>query len=180
MPEKIDFITPKFMQVLQFFLEDPMKESHEREVIKRTGVSKGSANKILRLMSKKGLLTREVKGRMVFYRLDTDNPLSRQFKILLNVFVLEGLVGSMREHSERIVMFGSCSQGTDVKGSDIDIFILSSDKSYVKDRISEYNSKSDRKISPIVVDASGLAGLKREDEPLYENIGRGIVLWERE
>ena len=47
----LSFITPTFMTVFELFLSDPMQEYHEREVVRRTGVSRGSANKILRLLA---------------------------------------------------------------------------------------------------------------------------------
>jgi len=177
MPENLDFITPTFMIIFGLFLDDPMKEHHEREVIRETKVSKGSANKILRKLADLEFLFRERKGRMIFYRLNTRDPLVRQFKILTNVYKLKELLTQMRQHARRIVLFGSCSEGMDVKNSDIDLFVLSSDKSLVSKIISDFNKMHDRKVSPIVADANELARLRREDIPLYENIERGIELW---
>ena len=50
----------------------------------------------------------------------------------------------------------------------------------VKKIISDFNQKHERRISPIVVDANEFVRLKREDKPFYENIERGIALWETE
>jgi predicted nucleotidyltransferase len=180
MPEKLDFITPTFMTVFEFFLEDPAQEHHEREVVRGAGVSKGSANKILRRLAEMDFLIRETKGRMVFYRLNAREPAVRQFKALANVYMLKGLVDRLKQHSKKILMFGSCARGVDVKGSDVDLFILSSEKALVKRIVSDFNQRSERKIAPIIVDSNELVQLRREDEPLYENIERGIVLWETE
>jgi len=180
MPEKLDFITPTFMTVFELFLAYPMQEHHEREVIRETGVSKGSANKILRKLTDLDFLIRERKGRMIFYRLNTKEPVVRQFKILANIYMLKKLVDQLKHHSRRIVLFGSCAQGTDVKESDVDMFILTTEKSIIKRIISNFNRKSERKIAPIVVDMNEFVQLKREDKPFYENIERGIVLWETE
>jgi len=180
MPEKLDFITPTFMTIFQLFLTDPMKEHHEREVVRKADVSKGSANKILRLLADLSFLVRESKGRMMFYRLNLNEPVVRQFKVLINLYVLKKLMDALRQHSRRIILFGSCAQGTDVKESDIDLFLLTSEKDYVRKRISEFNKSSERKVAPIIVDANGYVNLKREDKSLYENIERGIVLWETE
>ncbi len=178
MPEKLDFITPTFMTILQFFLADPMKEYHEREVVRKAGVSKGSANKILRLLADLDLLRREGKGRMMFYRLNLKEPVVRQSKVLINVYGLKKLTDTLKQHTRRIILFGSCSQGTDVKESDFDLLILTSEKEYVRSKISSFNRKSERKVAPIIVDATEFVSLKREDKPLYENIQRGIILWE--
>lgn len=180
MVNKLDFITPTFMTVFEFFLADPMKEYHEREVMRRTGVSKGSANKILRLLGKSQFLVRERKGRMAFYRLNTADPVVRQFKLLLNVYSLKKFLQELKEHCRRIILFGSCSQGTDVEESDIDLFFLTSDKDLIRRKINDFNEKNSRRIAPIVVNATEFAKLRRGDRALYENIKRGIVLWEKE
>ncbi len=65
MLEKLDFITPKVMKVLEFFFMYPMKEFYEREIMRKTKISKGSANKILRLLTKFDFLIKEKRGRMV-------------------------------------------------------------------------------------------------------------------
>lgn len=180
MPEKLDFITPTFMTVFEFFLEDPTKEHHEREVVRGAKVSKGSANKILRRLAGMGFLIRETKGRMVFYRLNVGEPAVRQFKVLVNVYSLKGLVDQLKQHSKKVVMFGSCARGVDVRGSDVDLFILSSEKGSVKRIVSDFNRGSERKIAPVIVDSNELIQLRKEDEPLYENMERGIVLWKTE
>jgi DNA-binding IclR family transcriptional regulator len=56
--------------------------------VRRTGVSKGSAGKILKLLTSLGFLTRQEKGRLAIYRLKQDEATVKQFKILLNVFDL--------------------------------------------------------------------------------------------
>lgn len=178
MVEKLDFITPTLVEVLQLFLDDPLGEYHEREVMRRTHVSKGSANKILRLLAREGFVERQRKGRMVFYRLNMNEPAARQFKILASVFTLRSLIVQLKEHARRMILFGSCAQGTDVKNSDIDLFVLTLEKEIARKTISDFSRKHERKISPIIVNASELVRLKNNDRPLYENIERGIVLWE--
>ncbi len=180
MPTELDFITPTVMSVLSLFLDNPLNEYYEREVLRLTGVSKGSANKILRLLTATGLLSRERKGRMTFYKLNPDEATARQFKVLRNTFTLKGLVDSLKPYSNKIILFGSASQGTDTRESDVDLFILSSEKEAVSKEIAGFNKKLDRKINPIVVDSNEFAKMKRDDRPLYDNIDRGIVLWQAE
>jgi predicted nucleotidyltransferase len=179
MPDKLGFITPTLLKVLYLFHESPMEEFHEREVVRRTRVSKGSANKILRRLSEIEVLKREKRGRMVFYRLDMKNALARQFKVLFNVYSLNELVEEIKQDCERIMLFGSCSEGTDVKESDVDLFVLTNEKNKVKSKISAYR-KMGRRIAPIVVNSNEFVKLRREDKPLYERILKGILLWESE
>lgn len=157
-----------------------MVEFHEREVVRRAGVSKGSANSILRRLARVGLLERRRRGRMVFYRLNLKNAVSRQVKILFTTYFLNSLVELLRLNSRKIVLFGSAAEGSDVKESDVDLFVLTADKQSVRKAISNFQARSDRRISPIVVNANDLLRLRREDRPLYERISKGIVLWESE
>ncbi len=180
MPNNLDFMTPTVMSVLSLFLDNPLTEYYEREVLRLTGVSKGSDNKILRQLTNAGLLSRATKGKMVFYKLNPDEATAKQFKILSDTFMLRPLVEQLRLHSKKVVLFGSASQGTDTKESDIDLFVLSSEKEDVSREISGFNRSFERRINPIVVDSNEFAKMKREDRPLYDNIDRGIVLWQAE
>lgn len=184
MPAKLDryftFMTPTSLKIISIFIEDPMNEHHEREVMRMSKVSKGSANKILNQLAALSLLLRKQKGRMVFYKLNMQNSAVRQLKILLNVWKLRLLVERIKEFSRKIILFGSCAEGTDVKESDIDIFILADEKAHIKSIISRYNAKNMQKISPIILDSNELTDMKRNDKPLYERIERGIVLWKAE
>jgi predicted nucleotidyltransferase len=180
MPEKLDFITPTSLKVLYLFHENPMQEIHEREVMRRTGISEGSANKILRKLSEIEVLKRNKKGRMVFYSLNMKSALARQFKILFNVYSLNNLINKIKPHCKRIILFGSCSKGRDMRESDIDLFILTNEKKKVRVEISVYQNELKKKIAPIIVNANEFVKLRKEDKPLYERITRGIVLWETE
>lgn len=177
---KLGFITPTVMTVFEFFLEDPMREYHEREVVRRTGVSKGSAGKILKLLASLDFLTREEKGRMAIYKLNLKEPTVIQFKILVNIFALKNLLDKLRQFSRKVVLFGSCSQGTDAKESDVDLLIITTEKEWIRKITSEFNQENERKVAPVVVSMNEYVLLRKEDRPLYENIERGVVLWEAE
>ena len=62
--------------------------------------------------------------------------------------------------------------------SDIDVLILTDDKTAAKEHVSAFNGKAGRQVTPIVVDKTEFAALRKEDKPLFERIDRGIVLWE--
>lgn len=178
--KKMNFLTPTALNVLCFLLFNPMKQFHEREIVRQTEVSVGAINQILKKLHKAGLVERDRRGRMNFYRANLKNPVARQFKVLFNVSALNDLVDQIKQTSERVVLFGSCAEGTDVEESDIDLFVLSSDVEVVQSKISKYERMFDRRISPIVVDSRGFAKIKSKDKSLYERISRGIRLWERE
>ena len=180
MVKKLDFIKPATLRVMETFFEDPLERLHEREVMRKSGVSKGSVNRILRELAGLGFLAREERGRMVFYGLNLRDSFVRQFKVLYNVWELRDFIDRIKQVSRKIILFGSCSDGTDAKESDIDMLIVTREKDIVMESVSNFNRKAEKRISPIVVDNAELAGMRNGDEPLYERIERGIVLWEME
>ena len=178
--KKMNFVTPTSLNVLYFLLSNPMEQFHEREIVRRTGVSVGAVNQMLRRFQRVGLVEKDRRGKTNLYRADLGDPVARQFKVLFNVLALNDLVNEVKQTSDRIVLFGSCAEGTDVKESDIDLFVLTSDVETVNREVRCYEQKIDRKLSLIVVDPNELAKMKTRDKPLYERISRGITLWERE
>ena len=178
MVKKLDFIKPATLRVLETLFEDPLEKLHEREVMRKSGVSKGSANRILRELAGLGLLVREEKGRMVFYQLSLREPFVRQLKVLYSVWELRDFVDRIKDASRKIVLFGSCAEGNDAKESDIDILIITKEKEVVRENVGSFNRKSQRRISPIIVDNAEFAAMRKRDEPLYERMEKGIVLWE--
>jgi predicted nucleotidyltransferase len=176
----MNLITPTSFRLLQLLFRDPMGRYHGREVVRRTGVSVGAANQMLRSFANLGLLLREKQGRMLFYRANMDNPVVRQLKILLTLFQLDDLIKRAKPFSDRIILFGSSAQGTDVKESDIDLFLLTNEKSKLADIVHKCKAKSQRRIAPIILDAQGFSKLRREDTALFDRISRGMVLWQRD
>jgi predicted nucleotidyltransferase len=178
--KKMNFITSKSLHVLHFLLSDPIEQFYEREIARQTNVSIGAVNQFLREFHKIGLVDVQKRGKINLYKADLKNPASRQFKVLFNVLALNDLVDEIKQISDRVVLFGSCAEGTDVKDSDIDIFILTSDPETARREVTRYEKKMYRRISPIIVDSTELAKMRIRDKPLSERISRGITLWERE
>ena len=178
MPQILDFITPTSLKVLDYFFARPSTEYHEREVMRVTGISKGSANRILRMLAERALLERTEKGRMVFYRLNASDPFVRQMKAAENIWALRSFVSGLKESARKVILFGSCAEGTDSVESDIDVLVLTDDKRAAKDKVSAFNRTSPRLMAPIILDMREFASLGHGDWPLYERMDRGIVLWE--
>ena len=135
---------------------------------------------MLRSFANLGLLLREKQGRMLFYRANMDNPLVRQLKILFTLLQLDDLIKQAKPSSHRIILFGSSAEGTDVKESDIDILLLTNQKSQLTDVVHEFNAKSQRRIAPIILDPQGFSKLRREDTALFDRISRGMILWQKD
>jgi predicted nucleotidyltransferase len=176
----MNFITETSLKVLALLAGDPMKEFYQREIAKKTKVSVGAVNQILRILAEREIVTEDKRGKMIFYKYNIQNPVSRQLKILFNVNDLSDLVRQLKERCKRVVLFGSAAEGSDVIDSDLDIFVLTQEKDAVRRTIKEHEGKIGRRIAPIIVNANEFIALRSDDKALHDRILRGIVLWQVE
>ena len=169
-------LTATSMRILFTLAWDPDRWFHQREVAKEAEVSLGSANRLLIRLVEGGLVSYERRGSLHRYRFNLGSPVARQFKILLNVSDLDPLTSMLVNISGRVILYGSCARGTDGADSDVDLFVLTDDKDEAERLVSEYRSR--HMISPIILDSSEYSRLRGSDKSLYDEIERGVVLWE--
>ena len=163
-------------QVLRFLARHVGRSFYEREIVESTGVSRSAVNLAANALYEAGFLKRERRGRMNFYTVNDRHPFVRQFKLLDTIALLEPLLTQLRPLSRRIVLFGSCAQGTDAADSDVDLFILTPDRSQVMALIS--HNRLERPVQPVIASNQELAAMKQNDRAFYEQVQQGIVLWE--
>ena len=112
---------------------------------------------------------------MNFYSLNLDNPLVRQFKVTQTIAELNGLITKLKPLTKRVILFGSCAEGIDTQGSDIDLAIVSQEEEDVRKLIKK--QKIAREIQVLIFKSNDFLTLAEKDKPLYERIQKGIVLW---
>src|SRR5712692_1433104 len=155
--------TEVMLRLLDFLGQDPDAAYHVREVAEKAGVSTGSASITLRFLEGSGLLSLEERGGLKLYSFNLSNPVARQFKVLFTVHRLNDLVDALKKEADRVVLFGSSAKGTDAKESDIDLFIVTRNHSYICDNTPTTEKRIHRTLSPIIVPPGGLTKIERED-----------------
>jgi predicted nucleotidyltransferase len=163
-------------KVLRFLSDHVGRSFYEQEIVAHTTVGRSAVNLATRSLHQVGLLHLEQRGRMNFYSANDRHPFVRQFKVLGTVARLELLLRALRPLARRIILFGSCAQGTNTAESDMDLFIQASDRGPVMDAIRRV--QANWLIQPVVVDNQELAALKENEPAFYTQVQRGIVLWE--
>lgn len=164
-------------RVLCFLARNSGKSFFEREIVEAVGVSRSAVNLATRGLHQDGLLLCEQRGRMNFYSANDRHPFVRQFKVLNMLAQLEPLLKELRPLARQVILFGSCAEGTNTSASDVDLFILTPERSHVMTLIGQY--PADQPIHPVIMNNQELATAKEKDSVFYEQIRRGIVLWER-
>jgi predicted nucleotidyltransferase len=168
-------------KILQFLSKYSDKEFHEREIVRRVGLASGSANRALNELFTAGAVKRRREWRMLFYSVDSSNPAILEFKKQINILLLEPLMQSLKDITKRIVLFGSCAQGTDNSKSDMDVFIVSVKREQINQVIESFHfPKGYEEIHIQAIIKTPVELLKsRESEQVFLNeVEKGITLWE--
>jgi len=172
---EIDIISTRLLAVLA---EDPQRELYQREVARLASVSIGATcQKLKRLWDDEMVIGRKT-GKMIFYRYNLANPVARQFKILLNLAAVYGLARKLRDHAQRVTLFGSYAEGANVTASSIDIFVLTREGNKVREIARDYGDNQGKKVSLVIVNPVEFQVLKSKYRPLYKRVLRGISLWD--
>lgn len=167
------------LKILSFLCRVPHTPHYGREIARATGVSVGSTNQTLNLLLNMGVVAREKKGQLYLYRVIAESPLVREFKKFENVLDLNGLLLRIQKVSNKIVLYGSCATGEDTSESDIDLFIISREKSKVLNEIRKEASLIKREIKAVIVSGEEYLLMRNKKEELLDELDKGIVLWEK-
>lgn len=162
---------------LIYYLSLQKESKYSKEIAKAINISLGASSQSLRKLEKLRLINFEQRGREKYYSVNLDNPFIKNFKISLNVLSIQELINEISIFSDRIILFGSYAKGLNVEDSDIDLFVLSSDKSKINKILNKY--KKEKKLSVILVTTIEFSLLKNKDKPLYDEINKGITLWDK-
>ncbi len=171
------FSSSSALKILSFLAENSDGEFLGSEIQRATSLSRAGVYISLKGLINQGYVLRTQKGRFHLYRLDTTNPIGRQFKILRNILYLEPFLGKLQPISSMIILFGSAGRGEDVPTSDIDLFVMTMDPASVKEALAA--QRSARRIQPVVLTPSEYSQFKETERTFYEEVNRGIMLWEK-
>jgi predicted nucleotidyltransferase len=163
-------------KALSFLAENAGKEFSSSEIQKSTSISKAGVYLTLTELVRCELVLKIKKGSIFLFTVNYDNPLIKQFKVLLNIIRLNPVLNAIKGLSMKIMLYGSAGRGEDSLDSDIDLFIVSKDPEATKDKLSKV--KLNRKLQTVVKTPSEIPEFKVKEKVYYEEVSRGITLWE--
>ena len=173
--EKVN-ITPLGLQTLIFLARNPDKQFYLREIAKILNKSVGGVHKILKSLKEMDFIKEYKSGKNLYYQINQSNPSIKNFKIFVTINELTPLVNKLKETSEKIILFGSCATGEDTNESDIDLLILTNEKEKVNKYVIQ--KRFERKIQAVVVNTAEFIKLKEQDKAFYQEIKKGVTLWD--
>lgn len=170
------FVNTAEQKILNFLAQNTGRSFFDKEVAQKTGVSRGATNQTLKDLTGSKLIFKETRGRMNFYQANAANPVLKAFKVLENIIRISSMIEKLKEKSEKIILFGSASRGENYKDSDIDIFVLTHDAKEAAEIIKKFPFKS---LRPIFKAPSEFAIVEKKDRIFYQEIIKGVTLWEK-
>lgn len=162
-------------KILSYFLKNPNGKWYDRELVKLTEISRAGTNLALRELAKTGLLHREQKGRMLFYSLNTKDPLVPQLKIAQNILELKPLTDGIKEWALRIVLYGSSAKGENREESDTDLFILTRNKTGTQQKLLQHITGE--KIHFVVYTPQEWVLMETQNLVFKEEVEKGLEIW---
>ncbi len=157
-----------------------MRSYYQREVAKKAAVSVGKTNQVLRAFEKKEIVLKARTGKVDLYRYNLASPVARYLKVLFNLAEVSELLRKLRNTSTRVILFGSCAEGSDGEDSDIDMLVVTRNRQAAERTIQRDGRSIDRRISSVIVSPLEFSGMKEKDRAFYEQASKGIVMWQAE
>jgi len=163
-------------KVLDSILKCIHRDFIEAEIQRAVKISRSGINYALRELEAAGFISRNKRGKSYFYILNHKNPVVRQLKVLQTIIEIEPLYKKLKDVVSKIILFGSSCRGEDTADSDIDLFVVSHSKDEIEGRIKKFHSK--RKIQAVIRTNLKFSEMKLSEPEFYEQVTRGVVLWE--
>ncbi|MBD3203817.1 hypothetical protein GF327_05955 [Candidatus Woesearchaeota archaeon] len=159
-------------KILNYFLENPFKEFHVREIARLSKLSPSGSLKILKKLESKRFITKEKTQIKDNYKANCETNIFLSLKLAHNIYLIKssGVVDYIDDKCvpEAIVLFGSYSRGDNHSESDIDIAVFKARKKNMD--LSHFEMKLNREIN-----ISFLDDIKKNPE-LSNNIINGLTL----
>lgn len=175
------FSSTNQLKVLRFLAKFSDREFHEREIARKTGISYGSANRVLNALFADGILARRQAGKMLFYSFNGGDPIAKILKIFISVSMLRPLIKNLREFASEIVLYGSCARGEDTSASDMDLFVISEEKEKALGTIETFRFRKGFEnvtIAPVILSSQEMLKSEKTDKEFLSLVREGIVLWD--
>jgi predicted nucleotidyltransferase len=170
-------------KVLALFLAGPSRRLYGSEISREAGISIGQTSKILRDLLQTGVIEKERKGKTELHALAELTPELRLYKTLNTVLNIAPLTNRFKPLSKRVVLFGSCSQGTNTEESDLDLLVVSSARNQILEAVARFSPKQRygyTEIKPVIKSPAEWANLETRDPLFFGELQKGIVLFEKD
>ena len=167
-------------RILRFFIEEPEKEFHVRQLSKLLKKSPTTISKYLKEFEKKRFLKSERKLNHLLFKAHVENKEFKKAKLDYNLDILQesGLIDYLIKqfnYPEAIILFGSFAKAENIPKSDIDLLLISPLKKNIK--LEKFERKLGHKIQVFVHSKKDIDKMKQKNKELLNSWINGIVIY---
>ncbi len=164
------------LKVLDYLSLSQEGEGFISQIARNIGLSKGEVSKSVKLLKQCGFVQSKMSGRNMVCSVNRHSPVIIRLRIAFNILQIVPKVDVLRKHAEKIVLFGSCAQGTDTLDSDIDILVIAADKGKINSMTQKV--KLSRAVQWVIKTPQEYVILVNREKVFAEEINRGVLLYE--
>ena len=146
------------------------------KIARDVGLGKSSVSRSLRILKKYDFFKYLKQGNAIFCELNRQSPIIAKLRVAFNLLEIEPHLTALKKVAYKIVLFGSCSNGTDTRDSDIDLLVITRDKAKAV-RITQ-GIKLSRRAQWVVKTPQEYIVLNSKEPAFAGELGKGITLWE--
>lgn len=160
------------LKILNVFFDDPIKDFQLREISRIINLHHKSVLAYVKKLLELNLIKENKKTLYKSYNANTENLMFGKYKKSINQIKIyeSGLVVYLEEKimPECLILFGGYAKGTDIKTSDIDIFVKAKEE---KIKLNKFEERLGRKIHLMFEE-----NINHLSNELKNNITNGFVL----
>ena len=176
MAQLTELANKSLMKALSFFLRNPTSRNSYTNLREKIKIAKATLTKHLDFLLKENFIQVEKIGLNKIYRLNRDNQVVRQFKILDNLLSLNEIKALVEKCNVEIYLYGSSSRGEDTENSDIDLLIIGKiNKEKLMPYLSSISKQIKREIKLAVFSPLEWSQLSRKDNAFYERVEKDKI-----
>ena len=164
------------LKILDHLTASPEGEGFISQIARDIGLSKGEVSKAVKVLKDCGFVYSEQSGRNMVCRVDRRLPVFACLRTSFNLIQVMSKIADLRKYSDKIILFGSCAQGTDTTDSDIDLLVITRDKQRA-DKAAR-TVKLSRPVQWVIKTPQEYVVLNSKEKVFAGEISKGIVLWE--
>lgn len=164
------------LKILDYLTSSAEGRGFISQIARDTGISKGEVSKAVKVLKDGGLISSEQNGRNMVCFVDRRLPVFTRLRMAFNLLEIAPKTAALHHCANKIVLFGSCADGTDTAGSDIDLLVITSDK--IKAQKVMRKIKLSRPVQWVIKTPQEYVVLNSEEKVFAEEISKGIILWE--
>lgn len=168
-----------YQKVMQLFFSFPEKEFGLNEIVKKSNISKTTANKVITKLIKENFIKRKIIGKNWLLSNNTEHDYNKTKKIISNLEliysskILEKIKQKFPGYKS-ITLFGSYRKGDDTEKSDIDLAVELSKNQKLK--IEEFLTLKNLGYRKNIIINLHIFSKEEINNNLFSNIANGIIL----